>query len=91
MIKWKLPTEDTPGLLRRRKELAEILDMGIAQEATDRLVKFLEPFIETKKGVSRKDQVLDDMSQEDYSNMILVIMGYKSSVSDPKEESSELQ
>jgi len=87
-MNWKLPTSDTPGFLKRRRELTAILDMGIGVVQDEQLIDFLEPFVETKKGISKRNQIIEDMSQEDYSDMILVIMGYKTTVSDPKGESS---
>ena len=87
MIKWKLPSPDEPGFLRRRRELTLLLDAEPTPENLEAIMDFLEPYVKAQKGKSRKD-ILLDASKVEYGIGVLSILGYGNSVPDPKGESS---
>ena len=87
MIKWNLPDLNEPGYLRRRRDMIKLLDNEATPKGFTELVKFLAQYVEGEEPV---EQLLD-VSQADYSGIILYFLGYINTVSDPKEESSELQ
>lgn len=82
MSNWNLPKDSEPGFLRRRRELTEILDLIPTPANTAKLTEYLDQYVDGKA---------EELSKEEYNNVVLVLLGLKSSVSDPKEESSELQ
>ena len=84
-IKWKLPTAETPGFLRRRRELGELLDADATPENTVRLIKYLAQFVEGDD----PETILENATQREYGVAILHILGYANTVSPPKEGSSE--
>ena len=90
MIKWKLPTVDTPGFLGRRQEAGKLIGLN-PLESTDIIVDFLEQFVETKKGISRKDQLMNELTEKKFSEIMLKLLGYEITITDPKEESSVQQ
>ena len=81
MIKWKLPTADEPGFLRRRRELSVLLDAEPTPENLDKITDFLKDYVEDP-------ETLKDCSQVEYGHAIVILMGYGSSVSSPKGVSS---
>ena len=81
MIKWKLPTADTPGFLKRRRELSVLLDAEPTPKNLDKITDFLKDYVEDEK-------TLEDCSQVEYGHAIVTLMGYGSSVTSPKEGSS---
>ena len=87
MIKWKLPSPDEPGFLRRRRELTLLLDAEPTPENLEAIMDFLEPYVKAQKGKSRKD-ILLDASKVEYGIGVLSILGYGNSVPDPKGGSS---
>jgi hypothetical protein len=87
MIQWKLPTPDEPRFLKRRRELAELLDLEPTPENTDRLIDFLVPFVEAKNKKEARE-ILLEASQREYGFAVLTLLGYGSTVPDPKGGSS---
>ena len=83
-IKWRLPTTDEPGFLRRRRDLAELLDLLPTPENTEKLMDFLVPYVE---GDDPKEQLLN-ATQAEYSLAVVQMLGYGNTVSDPKGVSS---
>ncbi len=83
MIKWKLPEIEEPGFLRRRLKIAELMDLLPTPENTDKLIDYLSQYVE-------EGDILD-VSQQEYSEILLVLLGLKNSVSDPKGVSSGQQ
>lgn len=89
MIKWNLPTKQDPGFLKRRIEMMEILQLPPVQENLMKQAEYLSQYVETKKGISKVDQVLN-ASEEEINEAVLTIMGMKSNV-EPKKEGSSVQ
>lgn len=83
-IIWKLPGPDEPGFLRRRRALIALLDAEPTVENHVLIIKFLQQFVEDP------DTILD-CSRREYGDAVLSMLGYKYSVSDPKEGSSGAQ
>ena len=83
-IKWKLPSANEPGFLRRRGELTELLDADPTPKNQDALLDFLVPFVDEKE----PKEALLDASQSEYGAAIVYLMGYSNTVSDPKGGSS---
>lgn len=79
MLKWNLPSADEPGYLKRRREVSELLDMLPTPENTDLLIEYLSQFVEGD---------IEEASQNEYNEAVLVLLGLASGVSNPKEESS---
>lgn len=86
-IEWKLPTPDEPGFLKRRLEITELLDLSPTPENQEKLIDYLVPFVETKKGISRKDQLLN-ISKTEYAHAISVLLGYANTIEPKKGEKS---
>ena len=83
-IKWNLPGPDEPGYLRRRREVIELLDAEPSAESHDKIVEFLEPYVEDP-------DTLLDCSRAEYGMAMLAFLGYGFSVPDPKGDSSAPQ
>lgn len=81
-MKWKLPTANEPGFLRRKRELTELLDAEPTPENLEATIAFLAPFVEGG------EEALINASKVEYGVGILSILGYGNSVTDPKEDSS---
>ena len=78
-IKWKLPTINEPGFLKRRRELSVLLDAEPTPENLDKITDYLSQF---------SDDDISDCSKAEYGVAVIALMGYGSSVSDPKGGSS---
>ncbi len=86
MIKWKLPSIDEPGFLRRRRRMMELLDLPPTADSVDQMVEFLATFVDEPK--KKAKELLLDANQKEYNLAIVALCGFKSSVSDPNAESS---
>jgi hypothetical protein len=84
MIKWKLPTADDPGFLRRRRELASILDAEPTPENNEKLIEYLKDYVDAENPV----ETLLEASQREYGAAVLHLMGFANMVPDPKGGSS---
>lgn len=82
-IKWQLPGKTTPGFLKRRRELAALLDLEPTPENLARLDEYLEQYVE--------EGDLGDISELEFSQVILKLMGYGSTVDPKKKERSGQQ
>lgn len=82
MINWKLPTINDPGFLKRRREIAALLDLAPTPENTDKLIDYLAQFVEGDPEEAK--EALLDASQTEYGQAIASLLGYASAVSDPK-------
>ena len=87
-IKWKLPTADEPGFLRRRRDMTVLMNLPPTPENQQKLVRFLAPFVDCEEDEDAVE-ILLDASQSEYGDIVLVFLGYRDSISDPKGESSE--
>jgi hypothetical protein len=69
-IKWDLPNSRTPGFLRRRRDLLELLHSDGTPENLDKLAQYLVQFV---TGPITHDQALVeimDMPLEEYAGVI---------------------
>ena len=87
MIKWKLPDNNEPGFLRRKRDLTALLDAPPSPSNMDKMLYFLLPFVDA----DNPKEVLLDASKAEYGEAIIHLLGYGSSVPDPKGESSGQQ
>lgn len=69
-LKWDLPTRHTPGFLRRRRELLELLHSDGTPENLDKLAQYLVQFV---AGPVSHDEALAqimDMDLEEYGGVV---------------------
>ena len=85
-IKWNLPTRDDAGYLRRKRELAELVEAAPTPENLDAMFKFLLPFIEKPENRKEAMEALLDMTEAEYGKVTLGMLGYVFKVPDPKAE-----
>ncbi len=89
MIKWNLPKMDTPGYLRRRREIAVLVDADPTLENIDAIIEYLLPYVEVPEGEDAKEALLD-APEIVYQRAVLELLGYHfGKVPDPKDEKSE--
>lgn len=86
MIKWKLPSPDEPGFLRRRLDLSALLDAEPTPENQEAVIEFLIPFVDAPKKEARER--LLDASKAEYGVAILNLLGLGNIVTPPKDGSS---
>ncbi len=89
-IKWNLPTMNTPGYLRRRREMAVLTEAEPTLENVDAIIEYLLPYIEAPKTEKAKKKALLDAPEIVYQTAVLQLLGYHlGAVPDPKGEKSE--
>jgi len=89
-IKWKFPDANTPGFLRRRREIAVLVEAPPTVKATDALAEYLLQYIEEPKTKKAKREALLDASLTEQAAIITHLLGYNlGNVPDPKDEKSE--
>lgn len=84
MIEWKLPDEDEPGYLRRRRKLAVLLEVSATSRAVDESVEHLLSYVLKPEDRKEAREALLDLSVTEFRNSVLQLMGYKlAAVPDP--------
>jgi len=88
MIEWDLPGPNTPGFLRRRKELGELLDAEYNPTNLEAVNEYLLQFIKQPEGRDEALEAILDLSAAEYSKIILRLIG-QLRIPDPKGGPSE--
>jgi len=84
VIEWKLPDEDEPGYLRRRRKLAVLLEVSATSRAVDESVEHLLSYVLKPEDRNEAREALLDLSVTEFRNSVLQLMGYKlAAVPDP--------
>jgi len=84
VIEWKLPDEDEPGYLRRRRKLAVLLEVSATSRAVDESVEHLLSYVLKPEDRKEAREALLDLSVTEFRNSVLQLMGYKlAAVPDP--------
>ncbi|HLC03019.1 MAG TPA: hypothetical protein VJK02_08280 [Anaerolineales bacterium] len=84
MIEWDLPGPNTPGFLRRRKELGELLDAEYNPTNLEAVNEYLLQFIKQPEGRDEALEAILDLSGAEYSRVILKLLGEIPHIPDPK-------
>ena len=72
-IKWRLPGPDEPGFLRRRRDLSALLDEPAPTGSVNaRVIEYLAQYVEEP---ADPEEALLDLSQNEYSNVVLTLLG----------------
>ncbi|KKM68527.1 hypothetical protein LCGC14_1460030 [marine sediment metagenome] len=88
-IKWKFPDANTPGFLRRRREIAVLVEAPPTLENTDALTEYLLEFIEEPKTDKAKRKALIEISMTECYLIVGQLLGL-GTVPDPKDVKSEV-
>lgn len=83
MIKWKLPTPDEPGYLKRKIEIEQLLE----EDNTKKVVEYLAQFVDAERKEAIK-QILE-APQNEFFRAILHLRGYTYNPDSKKGEKSE--
>jgi len=87
MIEWDLPGPNTPGFLRRRRDLGALLDAEYNPTNLEAVNEYLLQFIKQPEDRHEALEVLLDLSAAEYSRTILYLIG-QLRIPDPKGEPS---
>ena len=78
-LELKLPSPDSPGFLLRTREalkLQKLLDKDqISEEAIDKLIEFLLPYVVKPEGKDKAKEALLNASQNQFTEMFSAITG----------------
>lgn len=89
-LKWNLPGPDTPGYLRRRRDLLALLDANLSPKNVEDLNQYLLQFIDKPKDRAEAMEKLLDLSGRDFSLIVIKLLGSAGAkVEPPLEESLE--
>ena len=83
-IKWNLPGPNEEGFLRRKRDLAELLDADPSPANIEATMDFLLAFVVEPKTKKAAKEALLDISQVDYGKAIMRLIYGSFSVPDPK-------
>jgi hypothetical protein len=84
MIEWDLPGPNTPGFLRRRRDLGELLNAEMNPANLEAVNKYLLPFIKQPEDRQEALEAILDLSGAEYSKVILKLLGHIPHIPDPK-------
>ena len=87
-LKFKAPTRDEPGFLRRQRAASRLLTQGITPEIVDEMVEFLLPNVEEPADREEARTALLDASQEQFMGMMMVMLRGSLIGIDPKVNSN---
>ncbi|MCX6069454.1 MAG: hypothetical protein NTU91_01140 [Chloroflexi bacterium] len=88
-IEWRLPDENEPGYLRRRRELTAALNAPATPAAVDASVEYMLRYVAKPEDPKEAREALLDLSSVEFYKATMQLLGYKvGKVSDPKGEKS---
>ena len=78
-IKFTTPTADSPGFLKRTRTAAVLMEKlqsgHFSAGVIDEIIDFLDSFVTEPADKTEAREALLDVSQNDFANMLLAIMG----------------
>jgi hypothetical protein len=90
-IEWKLPDENEPGYLRRRRELTAVLNAPASPQAVDASIDYMLRYVAKPEDPKEAREALLDLSAVEFHRATLELLGYKvGKVPDPKGEKSAM-
>jgi len=84
MIQWDLPGPNTPGFLRRRRDLGQLLDAELNPVNLEAVHEYLLQFVKQPEDRHEALEALLDLSGAEYSRVILKLLGEIPHIPDPK-------
>ena len=83
-LHWHLPGPDEPGHLRRRRELAALVDAPPTPTNVDALADYLLQFAKVDDPDQDGREYILDLPELVYKGVIIKLLGYEAKVPDPK-------
>jgi hypothetical protein len=91
-IEWAFPGEDTPGYLRRRREIMSVMNLPGTAEGVDAIIEMLLPYVLKPEDRDKARDALLDMTVVELGKVTTQLLGYQvGQVQDPKGGSSDEQ
>lgn len=76
-IEWKLPDENEPGYLRRRRELTAVLNAPATPQAVDASIDYMLRYVAKPEDPKEAREALLDLSAVQFHRATLELLGYK--------------